>query len=84
MPISDESRKQIFDKLRHGLAKCTPPMVIARETPGNLSIELIGNTPVPYGYDKKIIPGMFFASVTQRKDSVAFYFFPSYGLIWRA
>jgi hypothetical protein len=79
MPISEETRKQIFDKLRHGLAKCTPPMVIARETPGNLSIEMIGNTPVPYGHDKKMIPGMYFASVAQRKDSVAFYFFPSYG-----
>jgi len=28
--------------------------------------------------DKKIIPGMYFASVAQRKDSVTFYFFPIY------
>ena len=42
------------------------------------SIELMGNKPVPYGYDKKIVPGMYFASVAQRKDSVAFYFFPIY------
>lgn len=40
--------------------------------------QLIGNKPVPYGYDKKIVPGMFFASVAQRKDSVTFHFFPCY------
>jgi hypothetical protein len=55
-----------------------PPMVIANELPDKLSIELIGDKPVPYGHDKKIIPGMFFASIAQRKDSVAFYFFPNY------
>lgn len=42
------------------------------------AIELMGNKPVPYGYDKKIVPGMYFASVAQRKDSVVFYFFPAY------
>ena len=42
------------------------------------TVLLIGNKPVPYGYDKKIIPGMYFASVAQRSDSVAFYFFPIY------
>ncbi len=40
--------------------------------------ELIGNKSVPYGYKKVIVPGMFFASVVQRKDSVVFYFFPCY------
>lgn len=40
--------------------------------------ELIGNKPVPYGYKKEIIPGMFFASAVMRTDSVAFYFFPCY------
>jgi len=44
----------------------------------DMSCEAIGNKPVPYGHDKKIIPGVFFASVQQRKDSVAFYFFPAY------
>ena len=39
---------------------------------------LRGNKPVPYGYDKKIIPGMFFASISHSKDSVAFHFFPCY------
>lgn len=77
MPITDETRKAIFEKLKNALEKCTPPMVVKKGSSG-LSFELIGNKPVPYGYDKKIIPGMFFASVAQRKDSVAFYFFPSY------
>ena len=40
--------------------------------------ELMGNKPVPYGYDKKIVPGMYFASIAHRKDSVVFYFFPAY------
>ena len=40
--------------------------------------ELIGNKPVPYGYKKEIVPGMYFASTVIRTDSVAFYFFPTY------
>lgn len=78
MPITDETRKAIFTKLKKGLDKCSPPMVASGD-PKKMTIELIGNKPVPYGHDKKIIPGMYFASVAQRSDSVAFYFFPSYG-----
>ena len=52
--------------------------MVAKSDDKKQSIELIGNKPVPYGHDKKIIPGMFFAAVMQRKDSVAFYFFPIY------
>jgi hypothetical protein len=33
---------------------------------------------VPYGYDKKIVPGMYFSSFVARKDMVSFYFFPMY------
>ncbi|HLF63838.1 MAG TPA: DUF1801 domain-containing protein [Saprospiraceae bacterium] len=76
MPITAETRKQILDKLKQGLVKCTPPMVVKSDSAEGC--ELIGNKPVPYGHDKKIIPGMYFASIAQRKDSVAFYFFPSY------
>jgi len=76
MPLTDETRKLIFDKLKKNLKKYSPPMVASEGT--KLSYQLIGNKPVPYGYDKKIIPGMYFASIAQRKDSVAFYFFPSY------
>jgi hypothetical protein len=77
MPITPETRLAIFNKLRKSLEKCTPPMVVKTDKAGE-GYELIGNKPVPYGYDKKIIPGMFFAAVAQRKDSVTFHFFPSY------
>lgn len=77
MPITDNTRKQIFDKLKRNLEKFAPPMV-AKSASTHHTFELIGNKPVPYGYDKKIIPGMYFASIAHRKDSVAFYFFPSY------
>lgn len=52
--------------------------MVVKSDSNNLSFELMGNKPVPYGYDKKIIPGMFFATVAQRKDTVTFHFFPSY------
>jgi hypothetical protein len=77
MPVTDETRKNIYDRLRRNLEKYSPPMV-SREKPGMHDFELIGNKPVPYGYDKKIVPGMYFASIAHRKDSVAFYFFPGY------
>ncbi len=77
MPITEEARNLIFSRLKKNLEKFTPPMV---ETTGlaHHHYELIGNKPVPYGYNKKIIPGMFFAAVAQRKDSVAFHFYPCY------
>ncbi len=77
MPITDETRKQIFNKLKKHLDACTPPMVATKGS-GTKGYELIGNKPVPYGSTKKIIPGMFFAAIAQRADSVTFHFFPSY------
>ena len=77
MPITDETRKAIYSKIKRNLEKFSPPMV-AREASGPHGYELIGNKPVPYGYNKKIIPGMFFAAIAQRKDSVTFHFFPCY------
>ncbi len=77
MPITAESRKQIYNTLKKGLEKCTPPMVM-KSNATEMTCDVIGNKPVPYGHDKKMIPGMYFASVAQRKDSVVFYFFPSY------
>jgi hypothetical protein len=77
MPITDETRNLIFNTLKKNLQKFTPPMV-ETSAPTHYHYELIGNKPVPYGHDKKIIPGMFFASIANRKDSVAFHFFPSY------
>jgi hypothetical protein len=77
MPITEEIRRSIFSRLEKALNECSPPMVVKADR-DKMMMDVIGNKPVPYGYDKKIIPGMYFASVMQRKDSVAFYFFPSY------
>lgn len=76
MPITDPERKEIYQKLKKHLEKLTPPLV-AKEGKAH-NYEMIGNIPVPYGYNKKIISGMFFAAIAQRKDSVTFHFFPSY------
>jgi len=77
MPITDETRILIFNKLKKNLEKFTPPMVAIVDASTG-SYEIIGNKPVPYGYSKKIVPGMFFASLAQRKDSVTMHFFPIY------
>ncbi|MBI1770702.1 MAG: hypothetical protein HYR67_20220 [Bacteroidetes bacterium] len=77
MPITIETRTIIFNTLKRALSKCSPPM-LSKGDAKKQSIELMGNKPVAYGYAKKIIPGMYFASVAQRKDSVVFYFFPVY------
>ena len=77
MPISPETRTLIFAKLKTILEKFTPPLVVSVDKE-NTAYEIMGNKPVPYGYDKKIVPGMFFASVAMRKDSVTIHFFPIY------
>jgi hypothetical protein len=77
MPITDETRFRIFDKLKKNLEKYSPPLVMKTDSLHH-SCELMGNKPVPYGYNKKIVPGMFFAAIAQRKDSVTFHFFPCY------
>lgn len=77
MAITNRDRKEIFEKLEKYLAACSPP-VVAKKDGKELSYESIGNKAVPYGSTKKMIPGMFFASIAQRKDSVAFHFFPCY------
>ncbi len=76
MPLTDENRKLIFNTLENHLKKCCPPMIFKKSKPD--SCEIIGNKPVPYGYKKKIVPGMYFASAVARKDMVSFYFFPIY------
>lgn len=77
MPITEETRNNIFSRLKKNLEKYTPPLVVSKDSL-NTEFEIIGNKPVPYGHDKKIVPGMYFASIANRKDSVAFYFFPLY------
>jgi len=76
MPLSDQDKRSIFSALEKVLLEFSPPLVIKSRTAN--SIELIGNTPVPYGYKKEIVPGMYFASALIRKDNVSFYFFPIY------
>ena len=76
MPLSDESRKIIFEKLRKNLESCCPPMVL--KSSSDKGCEVIGNKAVPYGYKKEIIPGMFFAAAVPRDGMVSFYFFPCY------
>lgn len=75
--MPEETRMQLFHTLKSHLKKLVPPMV-EHESTERHHYELTGNKPVPYGHDKKIIPGMYFASIAHRKDSVAFYFFPAY------
>jgi hypothetical protein len=75
VPIGENTRNAIYNRLKKNLEQFAPPMVAKA---GDASYELMGDKPVPYGYDKKIIPGMFFASIAHRKDSIAFYFFPCY------
>jgi hypothetical protein len=76
MPITPEAKQEIFDKIKTALAKCSPPMVVAKDKDN--VFELMGNKPVPYGSKKEIVPGMYFSSVASRKDSINFYFFPIY------
>ena len=76
MALTAEAKASIFKKLKKSMEKFSPPMVYKKGSAH--TYELIGNKPVPYGYKKEIIPGMFFASAVVRKDSVAFYFFPCY------
>lgn len=76
MPLTAETRKQIFDKIKSVLKKQSPPMVISKNTDDNF--ELTGNKQVLYGSKKEIVPGMYFCSVVARKDMISFYFFPLY------
>ncbi|MBI4429354.1 MAG: hypothetical protein HY562_09580 [Ignavibacteriales bacterium] len=76
MVLKPDVRKDIFNKLKASLKKQCPPMVRAKDTAD--TYEIIGNTPVPYGSTKKMIPGMFFSSVVARKNMMSFYFMPAY------
>ncbi len=76
MALTPETKKIIFEKVKKQLEACTPPMVYKKGSEDGY--ELMGNKPVPYGFKKEIVPGMYFASVVIRKDSVNFYFFPTY------
>ena len=77
MPIKEETKNIIFNKLKKFLEKLTPPLVVNTHSETD-SFEVIGNKPVPYGSSNKIVEGMYFGSIAKRKDSVVFYFFPCY------
>ncbi|MBK5285028.1 MAG: hypothetical protein JJE25_06465 [Bacteroidia bacterium] len=76
MPLTPETRKNIFETLKSELEKCCPPLVNNKSKTD--VYEVIGNVPTPYGYKKVIVPGMYFASIVARNTNVSFYFFPIY------
>jgi len=76
MPITEKDKTEIAAKLTAALEKCVPPMVVMRKSAAGM--ELMGNKSVPYGYSKKIVPGMYFSSFVVRNSMVSFYFFPMY------
>ena len=76
MALKPEVRTVIFETLKASLRKQCPPMVCSKDRA--TCFEIIGNTPVPYGSTRKIVPGMYFASAVPRKDMVSFYFMPIY------
>ena len=76
MPLTPETRKQIFENIKSVLQKQSPPMVVSKNTKD--CFELIGNKAVPYGSKKVMAPGMYFSSVVVRKDMISFHFFPIY------
>lgn len=77
MPLTDQERKIIFDKVKNILQKFTPPMAVSKNKESSV-FELIGNIAVPYGSKKVMVPGMYFSSVVARKDMISYYFFPMY------
>jgi hypothetical protein len=76
MPITTETKQAIFEKLKQILLQHCPPLVMNKNS--ELGVEVIGNTPAAYGSKKELVPGMYFSSIAFRKDSVVFYFFPTY------
>ena len=76
MPITTETKQAIFEKLKEILQNHCPPLVNSKNSES--AFEVIGNTPAAYGSKKEMVPGMYFSSIAFRKDSVVFYFFPTY------
>jgi ABC-type dipeptide/oligopeptide/nickel transport system ATPase component len=76
MPLTPEAKKEIVSILQTAMKRCSPPMVISKQSTEGM--ELIGNKEVPYGSKKVLVPGMYFCSYVVRKDMVSFYFFPMY------
>ncbi len=77
MPVTTETKEKIIASLKKIMKQYAPPLV-QKKTEGAVGYELMGNVEAAYGYKKEMVPGMYFASTAMRKDSVAFYFFPTY------
>ena len=77
MAVTPETKKKITDSLKKIMKQFAPPLV-EKKAAGAMGYELMGNVEAAYGHKKEMVPGMYFASTTYRKDSVVFYFFPTY------
>lgn len=77
MAVTIETKEKIIDSVKKIMKQYAPPLV-AKNKDGAIDCEWIGNTKAAYGHKKEMVPGMYFASTAERKDSVVFYFFPAY------
>lgn len=77
MPVTIETKEKIIDSLKKIMKQYAPPLV-QKKNEGDGGLEWMGNVEAAYGYKKEMVPGMYFASTAMRKDSVVFYFFPTY------
>lgn len=77
MLLTETQKQLLFNKLKKIMLENKGPLVVSNQLLNEIT--LIGNKSVPYGSKKTLIPGMYFASATIRKSSIAFYFFPIYG-----
>ncbi|HMK39891.1 MAG TPA: hypothetical protein VK569_11150 [Bacteroidota bacterium] len=76
MALKPEVREAIFHLLRRSLREQCPPMVCTKDSA--TCYEVIGNSPMPYGSTRKIVPGMYFASAVVHRNMVSFHFMPVY------
>ncbi|TSA50424.1 MAG: hypothetical protein D4R43_02275 [Sphingobacteriales bacterium] len=77
MPVTTEIKEKIIASVKKIMKQYAPPLV-QKKTEGAMGNEWIGNVEAAYGSKKELVPGMYFASTAMRKDSVVFYFFPTY------
>jgi len=77
MPVTLDTKKKIVNAVKKIMKQHAPPL-IEKKSEVAIGYELIGNVATPYGYKKEMMPGMYFASIVIRKDSVVLYFFPTY------
>ena len=76
MPLTPQSRENIFAALKKVMQLNCPPLVVQQSKKDSYAV--MGNVSAPYGHKKEIIPGMYFSSAVARKEMVSFCFFPIY------